>query len=79
MAMDTTVMVYGHSPYRGQGNEPPMTWSHEDDEMGVLFSTLIDPWLMYPLVMATKGPAWAAASPGRRKKPELNMAPVLIA
>lgn len=58
MAMDTTVMVYGHSSHRGQGNEPPMTWSHEDDELGVLYSTLIDPWLMYPLVMASKGPAY---------------------
>jgi len=27
----------------------------------------------------TDGPAAAAANPGRRKKPELNIAPVLIA
>lgn len=58
MAMDTTVMVYGHAPYRGNGHEPPMTWSYADDEMGVLFSTLIDPWLMYPVIMALKGPAY---------------------
>jgi choline dehydrogenase-like flavoprotein len=58
MTMDTTAMVYGHAPFEGLGNEPPMTWSFPDDELGVLYSTLIDPWLMYPLVMATKGPAY---------------------
>lgn len=58
MTMDTTVMVYGHSPHRGQGDEPPMTWSYADDELGVLYSTLIDPWLMYPIIMARKGPAY---------------------
>lgn len=58
MTMDTTVMVYGHAPYRGNGKEPPMTWSYADDERGVLLSTLIDPWLMYPVIMALKGPAY---------------------
>lgn len=58
MTMDTTVMVYGHAPYKGIGNDPPMTWSAPDDELGVLFSTLIDPWLMYPIIMALKGPAY---------------------
>lgn len=58
MTMDTTVMVYGHAPYRGNGREPPMTWSYADDERGVLLSTLIDPWLMYPVIMALKGPAY---------------------
>lgn len=58
MTMDTTVMVYGHAPYKGIGTDPPMTWSYPDDELGVLFSTLIDPWLMYPLIMALKGPAY---------------------
>lgn len=59
MTMDTTIMVYGHAPYRGIGQEPPMTWSYADDELGVLYSTLIDPWLMYPIIMALKGPAYA--------------------
>jgi len=58
MAMDTTVMVYGHAPFDGIGKDPPMTWSCADDELGVLYSTLIDPWLMYPIIMATKGPSW---------------------
>lgn len=58
MVMDTTMMVYGHAPFKGNGQEPPMTWSYADDELGVLYSTLIDPWLLYPLIMATKGPAY---------------------
>jgi choline dehydrogenase-like flavoprotein len=58
IAMDTTAMVYGLSPDRGMGDEPPMTWSCADDDLGVLYSTLIDPWLMYPLIMMRKGPAW---------------------
>jgi choline dehydrogenase-like flavoprotein len=58
MAMDTTVMVYGLAPFPGIGEDPPMTWSCPDDELGVLYSTLIDPWLMYPIIMATKGPRW---------------------
>jgi choline dehydrogenase-like flavoprotein len=59
MTMDTTVMVYGHAPYKGIGNEPPMTWSFADDELGVLYSTLIDPWLNYPIAMMRKGPGYA--------------------
>lgn len=59
MTMDTTVMVYGHAPFKGNGNEPPMTWSYADDEIGVLFSTLIDPWLNYPVAMLRKGPSYA--------------------
>ena len=56
MAMDTTTMVYGLSPDIGMGGDPPMTWSCPDEELGVLYSTLVDPWLMYPLIMMRKGP-----------------------
>jgi choline dehydrogenase-like flavoprotein len=59
MAMDTTTMVYGHAPFPGMGNDPPMTWSAADDELGVLYSTLIDPWLMYPIIMAARAPRHA--------------------
>jgi choline dehydrogenase-like flavoprotein len=58
LAMDTTVMVYGSSPAGGMGSDPPMTWSAEDPELDVMYSTLVDPWLMYPIIMAMKGPAW---------------------
>jgi choline dehydrogenase-like flavoprotein len=58
MTMDTTVMVYGHAPYEGMGQDPPMTWSYADDALGVMYSTLIDPWLMYPIIMTLKGPAY---------------------
>ncbi|MEO5511295.1 MAG: FAD-dependent oxidoreductase [Longimicrobiales bacterium] len=55
IAMDTTVMVYGRSFDLGMGNDPPMTWSAVDDELGVMYSTLLDPWLMYPLILARQG------------------------
>jgi choline dehydrogenase-like flavoprotein len=58
MTMDTTAMVYGHAPFKGMGDEPPMTWSYPDDELGVLYSTLVDPWLMYPIIMMLKGPTY---------------------
>lgn len=61
--MDSTVMVYGTAPFPGNGTEPPMTWSWADDERGVLYSTLIDPWLMYPIIMAAKGPSWPLTWP----------------
>jgi choline dehydrogenase-like flavoprotein len=55
MAMDTTVMVYGFIKESGIGNEPPMTWAYENDEVGYMLSTLLDPWLLFPLINATKG------------------------
>jgi choline dehydrogenase-like flavoprotein len=55
MAMDTTAMVYGFVKERGIGKEPPMTWSCENDSDGYMLSTLIDPWLLYPLIMTLKG------------------------
>jgi choline dehydrogenase-like flavoprotein len=54
IAMDTTAMVYGVAPARGLGHDPPMTWSSADDALGVLYSTLIDPWLMYPIILSRK-------------------------
>jgi choline dehydrogenase-like flavoprotein len=59
MTMDITSMVYGHAPFKGTGDDPPMTWSSADGELGAMFSTLIDPWLVYPIAMMTKGPAYA--------------------
>jgi hypothetical protein len=67
IAMDTTAMVYGVAQADGMGGDPPMTWSCEDDGRGVLFSTLIDPWLMYPIIMATKGPRWPLTWPRWRR------------
>jgi choline dehydrogenase-like flavoprotein len=32
-----------------------MTWSWENREAGYMLSTLVDPWLAYPLVMARAG------------------------
>lgn len=59
MTLDTTVIVYGHAgKEKGNGLEPPMTWSYADDELGVMYSTLVDPWLMYPIITLLKGPAY---------------------
>jgi choline dehydrogenase-like flavoprotein len=55
MTMDVTVMVYGFVKERGIGNEPPMTWSWENPEVGYMLSTLIDPWLLYPIITTLKG------------------------
>jgi choline dehydrogenase-like flavoprotein len=55
MTMDTTVMIYGASPDKGTGKEPPMTWSWENEDAGYMLSTLTDPWLMYPLAAVRKG------------------------
>jgi choline dehydrogenase-like flavoprotein len=63
MTMDITVMVYGAIAGRGIGKEPPMTWSWENPEEGYMLSTLIDPWLLYPLINALKGPGYALTWP----------------
>jgi choline dehydrogenase-like flavoprotein len=63
VAMDTTVMVYGSGADPGMGADPPMTWSCVDPALDVMYSTLIDPWLMYPITMAVKGAAWPLTWP----------------
>jgi choline dehydrogenase-like flavoprotein len=55
MAMDTTTIVYGVSKHRGIGFEPPMSVAYTDDENGYMLSTLIDPWILYPIVNSLKG------------------------
>ena len=55
MTMDPTVMVYGVAKSRGNASDPPMTVSWCDDENGYMLSTLIDPWMLYPMIMALKG------------------------
>jgi choline dehydrogenase-like flavoprotein len=59
MTMDTTVMVYGFVKERGIGHEPPMTWSWENNDAGYMLSTLMDPWLLYPLINSLKGVKYA--------------------
>ena len=63
MTMDITTMVYGFVKERGTGNEPPMTWSWENLEEGYMLSTLIDPWLLYPIINVMKGVRYAATWP----------------
>ena len=56
MTMDTTVMVCGVSKDKGIGDEPPMTWGYANDEVGYMLSTLIDPWLLFPMMAVLKHP-----------------------
>jgi choline dehydrogenase-like flavoprotein len=63
MTMDTTTMVYGFAAEKGIGEEPPMTWGYADDDIGYMLSTLLDPWLLYPMVTALKGPGYALTWP----------------
>lgn len=58
MAMDVTVIVYGVSKERGNAFEPPMTVGYVNDEIGYMLSTLIDPWFLYPIITALKGPKY---------------------
>jgi choline dehydrogenase-like flavoprotein len=58
MTMDVTTMVYGFIRDKGIGLEPPMTWSWENLDTGYMLSTLIDPWLLFPIIMALKGPQY---------------------
>jgi choline dehydrogenase-like flavoprotein len=58
MAMDPTVMVYGVSKEPGTAFEPPMTVGYKDDEHGYMLSTLIDPWISYPIFATLKGPRY---------------------
>ncbi len=63
MTMDITVMVYGTIHGKGIGEEPPMTWSWENLEEGYMLSTLMDPWLLYPLINSLKGLKYALTWP----------------
>jgi len=58
LTMDPTVMVYGVTKSRGNSVDPPMTVSWCDDDNGYMLSTLIDPWMLYPLIMTLKGPKY---------------------
>jgi choline dehydrogenase-like flavoprotein len=55
MAMDTTAIIYGVSKHGGIGSEPPMSVAYTDDEVGYMLSTLVDPWLLYPIINSLKG------------------------
>jgi choline dehydrogenase-like flavoprotein len=63
MTMDITVMVYGTIAGQGIGEEPPMTWSWENLDEGYMLSTLMDPWLLYPLINSLKGLKYALTWP----------------
>ena len=63
LTMDATLMVYGFVREDGIGREPPMTWSYEDAGAGYMLSTLVDPWLLYPIMAGLKSPRHALTWP----------------
>ncbi len=63
VTMDATLMIYGFVKEDGIGREPPMTWSHEDASAGYMLSTLVDPWLLYPIMAGLKSPRHALSWP----------------
>ena len=63
LTMDATLMVYGFVKEDGIGREPPMTWSYEDADAGYMLSTLVDPWLLYPIMAALEEPRRALTWP----------------
>lgn len=67
MTMDPTVMVYGVAKYRGNSVDPPMTISWCDDDNGYMLSTLIDPWMLYPMIMTLKGLKYALTAVNYKK------------
>jgi choline dehydrogenase-like flavoprotein len=65
LSMDTTVIVYGVTAEPGNGTEPPMTyaWESPDPDCRFMLSSLVDPWLMYPLMTGLLGPRYALTWP----------------
>jgi choline dehydrogenase-like flavoprotein len=63
IGMDTTVIVYGAAALPGNASEPPMTYAGENLEDGYMLSSLIDPWLMYPLITGLGSPRQALTWP----------------
>jgi choline dehydrogenase-like flavoprotein len=63
LTMDATLVVYGFVKGDGIGREPPMTWSYEDAGAGYMLSTLVDPWLLYPIMAALEKPRRALTWP----------------
>ena len=59
MAFDTTAILYGVWNEAGIAFEPPMTVAFSDHDNGYMLSTLLDPWIVYPIMAALKGPRYA--------------------
>jgi len=55
LLIDPTIMVYG--VYKGKGTYlcPPMAIGSYDDTDGYILSHLIDPYLLFPIIMLLKG------------------------
>ena len=57
LAVDTNFVIFGLSKERGNADETPMTVSYCDDDAGLMYSTLMQPWGLFSLqqmLMGTK-------------------------
>jgi choline dehydrogenase-like flavoprotein len=56
--MDATMMVYGVGSFgKGTYVDPPMSvgsWEYHEEE-GVMLSHLVDPWMLFPMMMTLRG------------------------
>jgi|GEM_PF-78246 len=55
LGVDTTYVVYGVIKDDGNTGDPPMTVSYCDDENGLMYSTLTQPWGLFALTQYFKG------------------------
>lgn len=55
LGVDTTFVVYGVIKEKGNTGDPPMTVSYCDDENGLMYSTLTQPYGLFALTQYYKG------------------------
>ena len=55
LAVDTTFVVYGVLNERGNANDTPLSFAYCDDENGLMYSSLVQPWAMFSLTQYLKG------------------------
>jgi len=55
LAVDTNFVIFGVAKDRGNADETPMTMTHCDDEAGLLYSSLMQPWGLFTLQQVLMG------------------------
>ncbi len=55
LAVDTNFVIFGVSEQRGNADESPMTVSYCDDEAGLMYSSLMQPWGLFSLQQILMG------------------------
>ena len=55
LAVDTNFVIFGVAKDRGNADETPMTVSYCDDDAGLMYSTLMQPWGLFSLQQVLMG------------------------